>query len=198
MGATNPLFLHHTYKFLTDKRIPSYLGTGISGDLQGEVGRLVSLQLHKDIVFRRPLAAYPQEDFLTMANINFQWQGIIGGEILSRFRMIIDYPSEKLILRKNHTFSKPFRANPSGMEIIARGMNFNEFFVSYVRKHSAAYEKGVRVGDQLIAIDYRQASQLSVEEITGILNDSPGTRVRVELLRDTLIYKKTIQLRDDI
>lgn len=197
MGATNPLFLNGAFKFLTPETISAYLGKGISGDLKGEMGRLKKMKIN-GFEFKDPLVAFPQEEFLSVANLKFDWQGIIGGGILSRFHLIIDYHEEQIVLRRNRNFRRPFQTNPSGIEIVAQGANYNEYMVSYVRENSPAYEQDIRTGDQIIRLSDQEAARLSLDDVVGLLNQSPGTSVRLEVLRGNSIYRKTIKLREDI
>ena len=197
MGATNPVFLNHSYNYLTQKRIPSFLGKGISGELIGEMGRLEKLTIG-DFDLKRPLVAYPQEDFLTDSNFMFEWEGILGAGILSRFHLIIDYNKERAVFRKNRDFNKDFHGNLSGIEIIAEGARFNEFKINHVRKNSVAYEEDIRPGDQIISIDNRNISRMDIEEVIGVLNQSPGSVVSMNILRGNEILRKRIRLREDI
>ena len=197
MGATNPVFLNHSFKYLTENRIPSFLGKGISGELEGEMGRLRKLEIG-EFKIEEPLAAYPQDDFLSAASFNIEWEGILGAGILSRFHVIIDYQSQKLILRKNRDFGKEFHSNLSGLDIIAEGLNFNDFKVNHVRKNSVAYEEGILQGDLIISINRRAVSQMKIDEIISKLNQSEGTAIHLQIARDEKILSKTIRLREDI
>jgi hypothetical protein len=197
MGATSPVFLNHSYKYLTETRISSFLGKGISGELEGEMGRLENLTIG-DFSIDKPLVAYPQSDFLTDASFSFEWEGILGAGILSRFHIILDYASQKLILRKNRSFGRDFHSNLSGMDIIAEGLRFNDYVVSHVRKNSIAYEVGILPGDRVISINRLSASQMKIDDIMGILNQAPGTLVQLQIARDERILQKTIRLREDI
>jgi hypothetical protein len=197
MGATSPVFLNHSYKYLTETRISSFLGKGISGELEGEMGRLENLTIG-DFSIDKPLVAYPQSDFLTDASFSFEWEGILGAGILSRFHIILDYASQKLILRKNRSFGRDFHSNLSGMDIIAEGLRFNDYVVSHVRKNSIAYEVGILPGDRVISINRLSASQMKIDDIMGILNQAPGTLVQLQIARDERILRKTIRLREDI
>jgi hypothetical protein len=197
MGATSPVFLNHSYKYLTETRISSFLGKGISGELEGEMGRLENLAIG-DFSIEKPLVAYPQSDFLMDASFSFEWEGILGAGILSRFHIILDYASQKLILRKNRSFGRDFHSNLSGMDIIAEGLRFNDYVVSHVRKNSIAYEVGILPGDRVISINRLSASQMKIDDIMGILNQAPGTLVQLQIARDERILRKTIRLREDI
>jgi len=197
MGATNPVFLNHSFKYLTKNRIPSFLGKGISGELKGEMGRLRKLEIG-EFKIEEPLAAYPQDDFLSAASFNIEWEGILGAGILSRFHVIIDYQSQKLILRKNRDFGKKFQSNLSGLDIIAEGLKYNDFKVNHVRENSVAYEEGIVQGDLIISINRRPTSQMKIDEIISKLNQSEGTAIHLQIARNEKILSKTIRLREDI
>jgi hypothetical protein len=197
IGATNPVFLNSSYKDLTEQRIPAFLGKGLSGELEGEMGRLKKISIG-EIEIEEPLVAYPNHDFMDASNIRFQWEGILGAGILSRFHVIIDYPSSKLILRKNPDFKKDFHSNLSGMDIIAKGLNFNEFVVNHVRKNSVAFEAGIKAGDKLISVNRDPLTGMNIDEVVGILNQSAGTVIQLQLQRNNKLYQKTIRLREDI
>lgn len=197
LGATSPLFLNRKYKDLTPTRITSYLGKGISGELTGETGRLEKITID-EFQLKEPLASYPQKEFLTLANLEIPWEGIIGGGILNRFHVTIDYPSGKLILRRNRGFNKPFHTNMSGMEVIAEGAAFNNFVINHVRENSVAWEQGILPGDQIIGIENKPTAKLTLEEVLGYLSQDEGTSLRMEFLRGDSIYRKSIRLREDI
>ncbi|MFN2394323.1 MAG: aspartyl protease family protein [Bacteroidales bacterium] len=197
MGATNPVFLNSSYKGLTEQRIPAFLGKGISGELEGEMGRLQKITIG-EIEIKEPLVAYPANDFMETSNISFQWEGILGAGILSRFHVIIDYPSSRLLLRKNLDFKKDFHSNLSGMDIIAKGMKFNEFVVNHVRKNSVAFEAGIKKGDKLLSVNRNPLTGMNIDEVVGLFNQSPGTILHLQLQRDNKIYRQTIRLREDI
>ncbi len=197
MGATNPVFLNHSFKYLTETRIPSFLGKGISGELEGEMGRLRKLEIG-EFRIEEPLAAYPQDDFLSAASFNIQWEGILGAGILSRFHVILDYQSQKLILRKNRNFGREFHSNLSGMDIIAEGLRFNEYKVNHVRENSVAFEAGILPGDRIISINRSEVTRMNIDEIVGIFNQSPGTLLQIQIIRDEMILQKNIRLREDI
>ena len=197
MGATNPLFLNPSLKSMTGERIPAFLGKGISGELEGEMGRLEKLKIG-DFSFEKPLVSYPQDDFLALTSFSIEWDGILGAGILSRFHVILDYPSQKLILRKNRNFGKEFHSNLSGIDIIATGLNFNEFKVNHVRKNSAAYQEGILPGDRIISINREAVSQMKIDEIISKFSQSPGTTLYIQIARDEKRLYKTIRLREDI
>ena len=197
LGASFPIYLNHDYRHLSEETIPSYLGKGISGELKGNMGRVKKIQIG-EFGLNDPTVAYPQQDFLQFAERGFTWEGILGGGILKRFHMIIDYPSEKLVVWRNRNFRKPFTTNLSGIEIIAKGANYDEYIINYIRPNSIADQQDIRIGDQLVAIDNKNVEKLGVDKVFGILNRDEGTKLWLRIKRDSLYHNKMIILREDL
>ena len=95
--------------------------------------------------------------------------GLIGNEILSRFKVIFDYSRQEMILEPNAHLSDPFGANVSGLEFELQTKPRRVIRVADVQEESAAAGAGIRTGDQLIAIDNQSTSSLSVEQIDKLL-----------------------------
>ena len=95
--------------------------------------------------------------------------GLIGNEIFSRFKIIFDYSRQEMILEPNAHLSDPFGANVSGLELELATRPRRVIRVADVKEESAAAGAGIRVGDQLIAIDNQSTSTLSVEQIDKLL-----------------------------
>jgi hypothetical protein len=80
------------------------LGTGLSGDINGYMGRSRRLQIGK----------YELRDIRTAfapAEIRSKQEGadgILGNDLIRRFNIIFDYPHSRLFIRPNKTFGLPF------------------------------------------------------------------------------------------
>lgn len=197
LGASHPIYLNRRHITLSERTIRSFIGKGISGNLLGEVGRVQKF-LIGDIEISEPLAFYPDTEFLVFYDEEINWQGLIGGAILSRFNIIIDYREEKLILRPSRNFRRPFQTNMSGLEILASGPNFNRYKVHYVRPGSAAYEAGILSGDQIVQINHLRRHELDMNEILNILTSNEGIRISMIIHRNEEIMQKRFRLREDL
>lgn len=93
-----------------------YLGRGFSGEIHGKRGKIQEFALQK-FSFKNPYAAFP--DSVSIQNVKMVESrvGSVGGELLKRFTVVFDYTHEKMYLKKNENFSKPFSFNMSGLEI---------------------------------------------------------------------------------
>lgn len=197
LGASHPLYLNKEYLTLSDRTISGFLGKGISGNLLGKIGRVNKLIIG-DTYVKEPLVSYPDSEFLEFYGQAINWEGIIGGGIIKRYDVILDYPSEHVVLRRSQYYSEPFRTSLSGLEVVARGANMRKFMVHYVRPGSAGYEAGILSGDQIVALNMKSHHQLTLEDILDALSAREGRQISMVLVRDEEILRKRFRLREDL
>lgn len=197
LGASHPLYLNRSHIHLSDRTINSFIGKGISGNLMGDIGRADKV-LIGDIAVDAPLVFYPEREFLVFNEMEINWQGLIGGAIIKRFNIIIDYPSEKLVLRPGRNFRDPFNTSLSGLEVVASGPQLNRFKIHYVRPGSAAYEAGVQSGDYIMQLNHLSRSELNLDEILDVINLREGHQISMLVNRNGLMLRKNFRLREDL
>ncbi len=120
-GSTDSIWLFET----TDTVIPEnsfkdFVGEGLSGSIYGMRNKLKSFSL-KSFVLEKPNITYLDTLSTKMARKNEARDGSLGSGILSRFKVIFDYPNSKITLKKNGRFGKAFRYNMSGIELVYGG-----------------------------------------------------------------------------
>lgn len=101
---------------IPDKNIDDYLGFGLSGEIKGKRARVKRINL-SDFYFSDVLVAYPDSVFYNNIKIINDRKGSLGGEILKRFHLIINYKEKNIFFKKNNFFSNEFNYNMSGIEI---------------------------------------------------------------------------------
>ncbi len=197
LGASHPLYLNRSHVHLSDRTISSFIGKGISGNLMGDIGRADKI-LIGDVEVNNPLVFYPEREFLVFNEMEINWQGLIGGAIIKRFNIIVDYPSEKLILRPGRNFSDPFNTSLSGLEVVASGPQLNRYKIHYVRPGSTAYEAGIQPGDYIMQLNHLTRSELNLDEILDAINLREGHQISMLINRDGLLLRKHFRLREDL
>ena len=110
---------------LPSQTIPDFLGRGFSGNIYGERARISSFTFGNK-VFENPIGTFP--DSTSVKNVTFvkNRMGSIGGEVLSRFSVVFDYPNAKLYTASNSKVNEPFNFNMSGIEVQHDGLEWVE------------------------------------------------------------------------
>ena len=201
-GASHGLMLEPTSDpriMVPDSTISSIIGRGLGGEITGKVGRIKSLKLgNYDI--KNVIASFPDPNsyFDSLKLGATQRNGAIGGEVLSRFTVIFNFPKEEMYIKKNASFKKKFHYNLSGLTIKAKGSRLNVFEVTEVRRKSVSDEAGVLAGDLIVSINGIQTSGLDLNTINGFFNHKPGKRISLIVNRNGQQMKLNFALADQI
>jgi len=200
-GASHALLLDP----LTDERISvpastvsSSIGRGLGGEIMGKAGRIESISLGH-FKLPRVVTNFPDPNsYSDTSSYKIFRNGTIGGEIMSRFTIVYDFPNEKVYLKKNSSFKKAFHYNLSGLTIKSKGAKLNVFEITGVRGGSSADKAGVQAGDILVSINGVDLKEVDLNFVLGLLNRKPGKKIRMEVSRDGERIKKEFVLADQI
>jgi hypothetical protein len=122
IGNSDSIWLFENDKItIPNKNFEDYLGKGFSGDVFGKRAQVDEFSL-LDFKFTNPIAAFPDSSSIKFLKSIPERMGSVGGEILKRFTVIMDYKNNLLYLKPNKSFNNPFLYNKSGLEIIHAGM----------------------------------------------------------------------------
>ncbi|MBL87454.1 MAG: signaling protein [Winogradskyella sp.] len=100
-----------------------YLGKGLSGSVYGKRSKVKGFQL-SSFNLKNVNVAYPDSVSVDTNKIYKERDGSVGGDILKRFNLFIDYNNKKLHFKKNHYYKKPFTYNNSGIVLEHNGTMF--------------------------------------------------------------------------
>lgn len=201
-GASHGLMLEPS----SDQRIvvplntvSTVIGRGLGGVITGKTGRIESFKLG-EYSLDHVLVNFPDPNSYMdtlKSTLTFR-HGSIGGEILSRFTVIFNFPQGKVYLKKNSSFNKKFYLNLSGIDLKAKGSGLNVFEISEVRKQSPADKIGVLQGDIIISVNGILTKNLHLNEINAMLNIKPGKKVSLVIERNKIRYTLAFRLEDQI
>lgn len=182
-----------------EKAVSSVIGRGLGGEITGKVGRIKGLQLGpyklENIIANFP---DPNSYFDSLKLGNTSRNGAIGGEALSRFTVIFNFPKEEIYLKKNRSFRKGFHYNLSGITVKAKGAKLNVYEITEVRRESVADRAGVKEGDIIVGINGILSSQVNLNLINGLFNYKPNKRINLSLDRRGERFKVEFRLEDQI
>lgn len=109
---------------IPENSIKDYLGRGFSGDVFGCRGRIKSIQMD-NLVLKETIIAFPDSSDTKEVQENVEDRmGSIGGEMMKRFLIYFDYPSNFIYLKKSNSFNNTFNFNMSGIEVQHQGLQW--------------------------------------------------------------------------
>src|SRR5262245_44486078 len=152
---------------------------GVAGKSKNWTGRITALQLG-GFTIPQPIADFSETTAGSMGRHDIA--GIIGAEVLKHFIVTLDYPGKRLILELVDG-PKPSETDMSGILWDAEPPDYQTFRVMQVQDDSPASEAGVQVGDVLVSLDGRPASELRKWKVAEELK-RPGAQVEMVLKRN--------------
>jgi predicted aspartyl protease len=195
-GASHSLLLDmesHSGLKLPKTVVRTNLGRGLGGDIDGYIGRIKNIEFGR-FNFDDVIVSWPDKGSFAEILRKTGRQGTVGGGLMSRFTVVIDYFNGNLYYRKNQNFNNEFEYNMSGIDVKATGQKLNHYIVSRIREDSPATKVDMQIGDEIIAINSHLTADLSLGEVTTFFRLKEGRRLRLELLRGKQKIVRKIRL----
>jgi hypothetical protein len=187
VGSSLGLSLTHRYverHGLADRlgtNLFAVAGRGIGGASTVQVGRNATVHLGSltlngivPLLFGRGSGVMSTGEF---------FDADIGGDILRRFTVFVDYGRGQVILDANASLAEAFGADVSGLSIRMGGNNRSAKIVDAVVEGSVAALAGIRAADEILRVNDASASDLSLDEVRAIFRIQ-GSRVEVVVGRN--------------
>ena len=108
---------------LPQKNFPDFLGKGFSGDIEGHRAKIEKFSI-ANFEFKNSIVSFPDSASIRNVKMVPDRIGSVGGEILKRFTLVLDYADRKMYLKKNSKFSEPFTYNKSGITVQHKGLQW--------------------------------------------------------------------------
>ena len=108
---------------LPKKNFPDFLGKGFSGDIEGHRAKIAKFSI-ANFEFKNSIVSFPDSTSIRNVKMVPDRIGSVGGEILKRFTLVLDYADRKMYLKKNSKFSEPFTYNKSGITVQHKGLQW--------------------------------------------------------------------------
>lgn len=179
-----------------EKVIRAQLGRGLSGVINGNLGRLEKVRIGT-IELSNILASFPDSTTygLSVAQ-RVNRQGNIGCELLRRFKVTFNYAEQYMVLKPIRSrLRETFEHNMSGMELIAKGVDFHQFIIDRVLDGSPADLAGLQQGDELVSINSQLSRTLSISDIYKVLQRGDGREIVLAVRREGHLFVTSFALK---
>ncbi|MGB3547439.1 MAG: aspartyl protease family protein [Saprospiraceae bacterium] len=175
--------------------IPFPIARGLGGSLTGSVGRARAMQLGSYdlggvVTHFQKLPERVDTSFLN------ERDGILGTQILSRFKLVVDYARKKVYIRPTRKWRSPWRFDRSGLSVSAGGQDLRNFVVLNVLPGSPAERADIRRGDMILKVNGLPANFITLGSLTRRLEGRKGKKIRLRIARGTLQVKKEFRLEE--
>jgi hypothetical protein len=169
------------------------VGEGIGGKVKFIEARIRSLRLGRYTI-SNPVVSISQDSAGFGAGTD---AGVIGGEVLRRFTIILDYQSNRIWLKPNAHFKKPYEIDMSGLELKTKPDDFKVIQITSALDHSPAVAVGLHEGDTIVAIDGHSATEFDLAKLASMFKQS-GKEYLLTIKRGEKVIKVMLKMKKSI
>jgi len=194
-GAAQLLLFTFSHEDIQEPRgimvgLDRVLSKGFTGTVRGSTGRVARLRLGKQTL-EGVITSFPDEESWGTAKALGQ-NGMIGNEVLKRFRVVFDYPHQRIHLEPGLHFGAPFDWDMAG--VLTERTPEGTLEVIDVVLGSPATENEILPGDVVVAIDDRPVAGMTDNEIWDAFTRD-GERLNLTIDRNSRKLQKRLVLR---
>jgi hypothetical protein len=189
LGSSLPLALYSPFvrkqKLLgtNSKTIKALGGAGAGGEMKGQLGRVTELRIGKFRI-NQPLTFFSEDEAGAFAIKEVL--GNIGAQIMNRFKVLLDYNRERIILEPNSRFAAPYDRAFAGFSLEALGADYRTFRIAKILEHSPAAEAQLQTDDIITAVDGKPAAQFTLTSLNEVFERTATYKLQVRRKDQTL------------
>lgn len=186
---TSPTALEHDLASKISKKMKFFNDSGGAG------GRIEGYQFRANsLTIGRTRLAAPCIEWSTDtggALAKSEHAGLLGNEILERFRVIFDLKNAVLYLQPRPNLNEPFVSTISGMSTVNKSSTLGAWVVTGLFEGGNAEKAGLRAGDRIVSVGGKKVTEIDEAEREQIFR-KPGSPVEVVFMRDGAERKVTL------
>src|ERR1051326_2313608 len=84
-------------------------------------------------------------------NSSRHYDSLLGGQILRRFKLVVDLSRRRIAFQSNRSLNDPFEADMSGLESVADGDALATYVIDDLEPNTPAIEAVIKGGETLLA-----------------------------------------------
>ena len=207
------LFENSRSEIRTPKRFyKDILGEGLSGIIYGNRSRIPKLQIG-NFEIKQPTVSFLDTLSTKRARRFKQRNGSLGGAVLKRFTVWLDYSNKQIMLKKNSAFKTAFNYNMSGLDVVYNGKQLireeqpsllsnkgsekdavrftttysykfkSSYKIKRVVKNSSADKAGLKAGDLILEINRKPAHSYKLTDVIGLFREKEGQKISLKIKR---------------
>lgn len=170
-----------------DKYFNDFLGHGLSGSVYGKRSKVDAFSL-KSFKLKKANVAFPDSVYTIYVRKFKDRNGSLGGNILKRFNIVMDYNKGIITFKKNGYFNDKFNYNKSGIELAHNGFRFVKEKDNRVSNSYGVNSDNEAVNGTKIVIDTQYKISLKpAYAIVELRDNSPAQKAGLKL-NDILLY----------
>lgn len=164
-------------------------GVAVGGETEGRLFRAAAFVVGADRI-DSPLIGYTVDSggFENRADA-----GTFGTAVLRRYRLILDYRRNRIILEAGPNADGPVPEDRSGMLVVSPGPDYDTLVVAMVTPETPAAEAGLVPGDEIISIDGR--TEWTLPDVRLVFEESGPVTLVVrndDGLREVIIDRRPL------
>jgi C-terminal processing protease CtpA/Prc len=106
----------------------------------------------------------------------------MGLAIIKRFNVVFDYNRGAMYIKPLTTLKEAFEHDMAGMEIGSAGENYKRLIITRIEPSSPAEQAGLIQGDEILAINFKPVSEMSLSEIDTMFRSRSGRNFVIDVL----------------
>ncbi|WP_034062083.1 aspartyl protease family protein [Lacinutrix jangbogonensis] len=176
-GSSDALWLFENDSLgliVKDNYFNDFLGYGISGSVHGKRSKIEAFKL-KSFILNRPLVAFPDSSYTSVLRQIKDRRGSVGGAILKRFNITIDYDKARIVLKRNSNFKNHFSYNKSGIEVENEGIRIITEYEQNTVSNNMSRDTNI-INVQAVFVNSRKYMIKKAYTISYIRPNSPASR----------------------
>jgi hypothetical protein len=188
LNLYGPFVTEHHLPGAKLKTIPGLGHAGTGGKASGRTGRVSAFKIGQ-YTLDHPIAFFAEDKAGAFASTEVQ--GSVGQEVLSRFKVYLDYAHQRVILEPSPSFAEAFDHAISGLFIEAEGKDYKRFRITEALEESPASEAGLRVGDMIADIDGKGSAEWTLTQLIDVLRRPVACKLTVRRGEQALVVSVT-------
>ena len=171
---------------LLEPRLPTIKAIGVGGaggEVNARIGRVSELAIGRFHI-SQPITLFSEDKVGAFASSALV--GNIGQQIVSKFRLLLDYSHNRIIFEPNDSFNDKFDRAFGGLSIVAEGKDYRTFRIADVLENSPGTEAGLQKDDIITAIDGKAAVDLTLTKVLTLFERPVAYKLTVRRADRTL------------